>query len=103
MTRSRADEFAPGDFVQSILGRLEAFNANPALLQKLPALDLPPEVFLGVAAPPGLTAYVGLLRIVKVKSDEVVFSLGFCAKIGVDNVINYEAEADLCDVRMKLI
>ncbi len=79
---SNAEGLAPGDLVQSMLGWREGFNAPAAGLQKLPASDLPPEAYLGVAGMPGLTAYVGLLEIAGVKPGEVVFVSAAAGAVG---------------------
>ena len=60
---SNAPALKEGDLVQSMLGWREVFNAPAKSIQKLPDVGLPPQAFLGVAGMPGLTAYVGLLRI----------------------------------------
>ena len=70
---SRADGFAPGDLVQSMLGWREAFTAPAQTLQKLDAHGLPPEAFLGVAGMPGMTAWVGLTKIAQLQEGETVF------------------------------
>jgi NADPH-dependent curcumin reductase CurA len=115
-----------GDLVQSMMGWREVFNAPAKSVQKLPGVGLPPQAFLGVAGMPGLTAYVGLLRIAELKADDVVFvsaasgavgqivaqiakikgnrvigsaggaeKCAFLKEIGVDEVIDYKAEADI--------
>src|SRR6195256_4767546 len=65
--------FKPGDPVSSWFGWGERFNAPAASLQKLDTFGLPPQAFLGVAGMPGLTAWVGLLKIRMLKPGDVVF------------------------------
>ena len=65
--------FKAGDLVQSFFGWREAFNAPAAAVQRIETHGLPPQVFLGAAGMPGLTAYVGLLRIAALKDGDVVF------------------------------
>lgn len=72
----------PGDIVHSALGWREAYNAPAAGLRKLEPNGLPLEAFLGVAGTPGLTAYVGLLRIAALKNDDVVFVSGGAGAVG---------------------
>ncbi|WP_309088578.1 NADP-dependent oxidoreductase [Phenylobacterium sp.] len=72
----------PGDLVQSMLGWRDAFNAPVGALQKLDTHGLPPQAFLGVAGMPGLTAYVGLLRIASLKDGDVVFVSGAAGAVG---------------------
>jgi hypothetical protein len=74
--------FAPGDLVQSMLGWREAFNAPAKALKKLPEVGLPAHAFLGVAGMPGLTAYVGLLRIAALKEGDVVFVSAAAGAVG---------------------
>jgi NADPH-dependent curcumin reductase CurA len=65
--------FNPGDLVSSVFGWRERFNAPAGALQKLDTFGLPPQAFLGVAGMPGLTAWVGLLKIATLKPGDVVF------------------------------
>ena len=71
-----------GDLVQSFLGWREAFNAPAATVQKLDTHGLPPQAFLGVAGMPGLTAYVGLLKIAALKDGDVVFVSAAAGAVG---------------------
>ncbi len=66
--------FKPGDLVSSWFGWREWFNAPTANLQKLDTFGLPPQAFLGVAGMPGLTAWVGLLKIAMLKPGDLVSS-----------------------------
>jgi NADPH-dependent curcumin reductase CurA len=72
----------PGDLVQSNLGWREGFNAPASTVQKLDAMGLPPQAFLGAAGMPGLTAYVGLLRVAALKDGDVVFVSGGAGAVG---------------------
>ena len=71
-----------GDLVQSFFGWREAFNAPAGAVQKLDTHGLPPQAFLGFAGMPGLTAYVGLLRIAEMKDGDVVFVSGAAGAVG---------------------
>jgi NADPH-dependent curcumin reductase CurA len=71
-----------GDLVQSFFGWREAFNAPAGAVQKLDTHGLPPQAFLGFAGMPGLTAYVGLLRIAELKEGDVVFVSGAAGAVG---------------------
>jgi NADPH-dependent curcumin reductase CurA len=71
-----------GDLVQSFFGWREAFNAPAQAVQKLDTHGLPPQAFLGYAGMPGLTAYVGLLRIAEMKDNDVVFVSGAAGAVG---------------------
>ena len=74
--------FKPGDAVQSFFGWREAFNAPAAAVQKLDTHGLPPQAFLGVAGMPGMTAYVGLLKIAALKDGDVVFVSAAAGAVG---------------------
>jgi NADPH-dependent curcumin reductase CurA len=71
-----------GDLVQSFFGWREAFNAPASAVQKLETHGLPPQAFLGHAGMPGLTAYVGLLRIAELKEGDVVLVSGAAGAVG---------------------
>ncbi|HEY3694606.1 NADP-dependent oxidoreductase [Phenylobacterium sp.] len=71
-----------GDLVRSDYGWREAFNAQAGKLRKLDAQGLPPEAFLGVAGMPGLTAYVGLLRVAALKPGDVVLVSAAAGAVG---------------------
>jgi NADPH-dependent curcumin reductase CurA len=72
----------PGDLVSTMFGWREAFNAPAASLQKLDTFGLPPQAFLGVAGMPGLTAWVGLLKIAALKPGDVVFVSAAAGAVG---------------------
>jgi NADPH-dependent curcumin reductase CurA len=74
--------FKPGDLVQSGFGWREGFNAAASSVQKLDTMGLPPQAFLGAAGMPGLTAYVGLLKIAALKDGDVVFVSGAAGAVG---------------------
>ena len=71
-----------GDIVQSMLGWREAYNAPAAAVQKVDTHGLPPQAFLGVAGMPGMTAYVGLLKIAALKDGDVVFVSAAAGAVG---------------------
>ena len=72
----------PGDLVNSMWGWREAFNAPAAGLQKIDPMGLPPQAFLGVAGMPGMTAYVGLLKIAGCKAGDTVFVSAAAGAVG---------------------
>lgn len=71
-----------GDIVQSMLGWREAYNAPAAAVQKVDTHGLPPQAFLGVAGMPGMTAYVGLLKIAALKDGDTVFVSAAAGAVG---------------------
>ncbi|MDB5482788.1 MAG: alcohol dehydrogenase, zinc-containing [Caulobacteraceae bacterium] len=79
---SNDPSFKPGETVQSFFGWREAFNAPAAAVQKLDTHGLPPQAFLGVTGMPGLTAYVGLLKIAALKPGDIVFVSGAAGAVG---------------------
>jgi len=79
---SNDPSLAVGDLVQSMYGWREAFNAPAAAVQKLDTFGLPPQAFLGVAGMPGMTAWVGLLKIAALKDGDVVFVSGAAGAVG---------------------
>src|SRR5258708_18362177 len=74
--------FKPGDLVSSWFGWRERVNAPAASLQKLDTFGLPPQAFLGVAGMPGLTPWVGLLKIAIPKPGDVVFVSAASGAVG---------------------
>ena len=78
---SACADFAPGDLVQSMLGWREAFNAPPSALTKVPT-TLPPEALLGAAGLPGLTAFVGLDKVIQLRAGEVIFVSAASGAVG---------------------
>jgi hypothetical protein len=79
---SNDPSFKPGELVQSFFGWREAFNAPAGAVQKLDTHGLPPQAFLGVAGMPGLTAYVGLLKVAALKDGDVVFVSAAAGAVG---------------------
>ncbi len=71
-----------GDLVSTMLGWREGFNAPAGAVQKLQTHGLPPQMFLGAAGMPGLTAYVGLIKIAALKEGDVVFVSGAAGAVG---------------------
>jgi NADPH-dependent curcumin reductase CurA len=79
---SNDDKLKPGDLVSTFFGWREAFNAPGGAVQKLDTHGLPPQAFLGAAGMPGLTAYVGLLKIAALKDGDVVFVSAAAGAVG---------------------
>jgi len=74
--------FKTGEKVQSFFGWREAYNAPAAAVQKLDTMGLPPQAFLGVAGMPGMTAYIGLLKIAALKDGDIVFVSAAAGAVG---------------------
>jgi len=80
---SRAEGLAEGDLVESMQGWREGFTGPAGLVEKLPAFKgVPPEAYLGAMGMPGLSAYVGLLRLGEPKAGERVFVSGAAGAVG---------------------
>jgi len=79
---SNDSRLKPGDLVSTMFGWRESFNAPASTLQKLDTFGLPPQAFLGVAGMPGLTAWVGLLKIAALKPGDVVFVSAAAGAVG---------------------
>ena len=82
VVESRADGFAPGDLVQHMRGWREEAVLPAAEAQKLPALDVPPQAFLGQLGMPGMTAYFGLLDVAEARPGETVFVSAAAGAVG---------------------
>ncbi len=79
---SACQDFSPGDLVQSMLGWREAFNAPPSALTKVAPTGLPPEALLGAAGLPGLTAFVGVDKVIKLQAGDVIFVSAASGAVG---------------------
>ncbi len=79
---SNDPKFAVGDTVLSGMAWRELFNAPAGTLTKIDVSKIPPQAYLGVAGMPGLTAYVGLLKIAAMKEGETVFVSAASGAVG---------------------
>ncbi|AZE48468.1 Putative oxidoreductase YncB [Pseudomonas chlororaphis] len=80
---SRSAKFQEGDYVSSMFGWREAYVAKADNVQGIAAASLAPlESRLGALGVPGLTAYVALFRIAKLKPGERVFISGATGAVG---------------------
>jgi NADPH-dependent curcumin reductase CurA len=71
-----------GDLVSTGLGWREVFNLPASAVQRVDAKGLPPEAFLGVVGMPGMTAYVGLLKVAACKPTDTVFVSAAAGAVG---------------------
>ncbi len=74
--------FKPGDVVLSNLGWREAFVAPAEALRKVDPKVLPAEAYLGIAGMPGLTAYIGITAVLKIKAGEFLFVSAASGAVG---------------------
>jgi NADPH-dependent curcumin reductase CurA len=79
---SRHSDFAEGDWVMSMLGWREAYLSDGKGLQKLDTSHIAPEHFLGIAGLTGMTAYVGLRRLIDLQAGETVWVSAGAGAVG---------------------
>lgn len=79
---SKADGLAVGDTVQHMLGWRDGAQGPAAHFTKLPALDVPPQAYLGMLGMPGMTAYFGLLDVGQAKAGDTVFVSAAAGAVG---------------------
>jgi NADPH-dependent curcumin reductase CurA len=79
---SRHDDFSEGDHVLHRWGWREAFVGPAAKFQKIDPSPAPVQAYLGALGMPGLTAYVGLLEIAKLREGDNVFISGAAGAVG---------------------
>lgn len=75
-------QFPVGSKVSHINGWRSAFISDGQDLTLLPALNIPEQYFLGVIGMPGLTAWVGLMQIAKLKPTDTVFVSAASGAVG---------------------
>ena len=93
---SNNKDYAVGDFVNSMLGWREYFSSDGAMLSKVDPSLAPIQAFLGTLGMPGLTAYVGLMRVGELKDGETVFISAASGAVG--SVVCQLAKAHGCYV-----
>ena len=79
---SRYDGLAEGDWVHSRLGWRERGIAPGTELRKLDPSLAPPSTALGVLGMPGLTAWVGLVDVGRVREGETLWVSGAAGAVG---------------------
>ncbi len=79
---SRAPEFSEGDWVMSMFGWREGYVAPAGAVMKIDADLLPAQAYLGVAGLTGMTAYVGLKRILELKEGETLWMSAAAGAVG---------------------
>lgn len=82
VVESRAERFAVGDLVQHMAGWRDEAVLDAAQAQPLPALDVPPQAFLGQLGMPGMTAYFGLLHVAGAQPGDTVFVSAAAGAVG---------------------
>ncbi len=79
---SADDAFKSGDMVLHMAGWRDEAVVPAAQVQKLPALDVPPQAFLGQLGMPGMTGYFGLLAVAEAKPGDTVFVSAAAGAVG---------------------
>ena len=79
---SRAEGFAEGDWVQTMLGWRDGGVVAAATANKLDPELAPVSTALGVLGMPGLTAWVGLVDIGRIEAGETVYVSGAAGAVG---------------------
>jgi NADPH-dependent curcumin reductase CurA len=107
VVESRAAGLSPGDLVQHMAGWRDEAVIPAGEAQTLPALDAPPQAFLGQLGMPGMTAYFGLLAVAEAKAGDTVFVSAAAGAVGSTvvqvakakgmTVIGSAGGADKCD------
>lgn len=82
VVESRAAGVPVGTRVQHMLGWRDEAVLPAEQIQKLPAIDVPDEAFLGQFGMPGMTAYFGLLEVAQAKEGDVVFVSAAAGAVG---------------------
>jgi len=79
---SDVHDLTVGDTVLHGHGWRERFVTSRTRVQRVDPDAAPPQAYLGVMGMPGLTAYVGLLAVARMKPDETVFVSGAAGAVG---------------------
>lgn len=83
VTDSASSTFAPGDLVLHRYGWRDIAQGAAVEFTRVADLpDLPSSVHLGVMGATGMTAYVGLLVVARMREDEVVFVSAAAGAVG---------------------
>ena len=79
---SQDEKLPVGTFVLSMYGWREAFVAPLPSLRVIDTTLAPPSAYLGILGVPGLTAWVGLFSVAKLKDGETVFISAGAGAVG---------------------
>ena len=96
VVESNFDGIDEGDYVMGMLGWENFSVSDGRLLRKVPAGPVPLSYHLGILGMPGMTAYVGLLKIAAAKAGDNVFVTA--ASGGVGSVVGQLAKIHGCTV-----
>ncbi|TWU25111.1 putative NADP-dependent oxidoreductase YfmJ [Novipirellula galeiformis] len=93
---SRHDRFAEGDYVLGNLGWRDYWKSSGAGVVKVDPQLASPQAYLGVLGMTGMTAWVGLKRIAKLKPGSTVFVSAASGAVG--SIVCQIAKANDCRV-----
>ena len=79
---SRSPHHAVGDTVLHMLGWRETAVGDAAAFEKVPAIAVGDEQWLGYLGLTGATAYFGLLRVAEAREEETIFVSGAAGAVG---------------------
>jgi len=93
---SKFDGIAKGDYVMGMLGWENYSISDGRLLRKIPSGPAPLSCHLGVLGMPGMTAYIGLMKIAEAKPGDTVFVSAASGAVG--SVVGQLAKIHGCHV-----
>ncbi len=96
VVESRFDGIEEGDHVMGMLGWENYSVSDGRLLRKIPAGPAPLSYHLGILGMPGMTAYVGLMKIAEAKQGDNVFVTAASGAVG--SVVGQLAKIHGCHV-----
>lgn len=82
VVESKAEGFTPGDLVLHMGGWRDEAVIDARTANKLPPLQVEPQLFLGNLGVTGATAYFGLLEVAQAKAGETVFVSAAAGAVG---------------------
>jgi NADPH-dependent curcumin reductase CurA len=82
VVESKAEGFTPGDLVLHMGGWRDEAVIDARTANKLPPLQVEPQLFLGNLGVTGATAYFGLLEVARAKAGETVFVSAAAGAVG---------------------
>ncbi len=96
VVESRFAGISEGDYVMGMLGWENYSVGDGRLLRKIPAGPAPLSYHLGILGMPGMTAYVGLMKLAEAKEGDTVFVTAASGAVG--SVVGQLAKIHGCRV-----
>jgi len=82
VVESKSDKFKPGDHVMSMYGWRDAYTAPAKGITKIDTSILQPQAYLGIAGLTGMTAYVGIKKIIDLQPGETLWMSAGAGAVG---------------------